>query len=196
MMIVITQKDFSKLSTQCRRELSELFTSCFAQTEHDESNMTEVGSYIQGDHDEFAAGLFESGCEVLDVPLVDAPRKTARKLQKTVAEVDVDQARLLVKNVSHRSKRALEWFVSGEWVSISDLVGPDKAYHNLVELKKSLIAGINRRLRTVTQNRTNVLFSSTPDRSAIRITQKSADSLRQVLVPVRSPDFSDQDSPS
>ena len=177
MMILITPRDFSKLSMSCRQELLAVFTSYGSSSSHDDMNATEEVGYFEGNYDDGADGLLESGSEASSAPAAEPLRKT-RNSRKRIIEIDVDQARRLIENVSPRSKKVLEKFVSGELVSISTLIGPDKEYHDLRELKKSLVGGVNRRLRTVTEDRAAVLFISNQDRSAIRIAPTSAASLR------------------
>lgn len=187
MMILITPEDFSKLSMGCRQELLAVFTSYGASSSHDDMNATEEVGYFEGNYDDGAEGSFESGGEILGVPRAEPLRKNSRNSQKKIIRIDVDQARRLIENVSSRSIKVLEKFVLGEWVSISDLIGPDKDYRDLGELKKSLVGGVNRRLRTVTDDRAAVLFTSNQDRSAIRIASTSAVSLRQVLLGTTKP---------
>jgi len=182
MMMLITPEDFAKLSLTCRQELLEFFTSYEALSPYDDMSLTEEVGYFDGAHDECADGLLESRGAIQGAPRADGSRKTARKSEKKIVTIDLDQAFQLIKNISPRSKRVLGRFVSGKWVSISDLVGPDLEYRDLVELKRSLVGGVNRRLRTVIQDRAAVLFLANQDKSQIRISPPSAESLRQVLL--------------
>ena len=64
---------------------------------------------------------------------------------------------------------------------MDDLIGEKGRYRDFTDLKRSFVGAVNRRLRTVTENRLAMLFASDRDKTRIRITPKSAMSLRLAL---------------
>jgi hypothetical protein len=100
---------------------------------------------------------------------------------KKVIDITPNQARELIANVSEKSQDALRLFASGEPVLLEVLVGPNAPYRDLNDLKRSLVGAVNRRLRTVTEDRSAVLFSSDRDKTRIRVTPLTAAALRQAL---------------
>ena len=108
-------------------------------------------------------------------------REASKNHKKKIVEIDVDQARQIIGNISPRSIKTLRKFMYGDWVSIESLVGEGNDYRDLVELKKSLVGGVTRRLRSVIGDRDAELFSSNTDKSSLRIGSTSAASLELVL---------------
>ena len=67
---------------------------------------------------------------------------------------------------------------------LDSLVGEDKPYASFVELKRSFVGPVNRRLRTVTKNRTAVLFKKVgKDNENVRfsVKRRTALALNKVL---------------
>lgn len=197
-MIVISSTDFQKLSAGSQRELLDLlsFNASGQQPREDEMSLPFEDFDSAYNESPWApqpdlnpeTDLFESG--ISSVLSLAPQQEDVDPVRKKVVEISVDQARDLIANVSDKSKDALKLFVSGQPVSLAALVGPSAPYRDHNELKRSFVGAVNRRLRTVTENRTAVLFSSDRDKTRIRITPLSATALRQALdVPEPLPNF-------
>ena len=175
MMLVLTKQDLARLSPEFRAELIELL---FSRTESSYDELTPAGQ-----------GLAES----LDQQVVwdDAPPwpelSESSGDNKIVSDINVDEAIALLGNLSAKSIETLKRFTSGEGVPLDSLVGPNKDYKNLNNLKRSFVGAVNRRLRTVTRNRSAVLFSKVEGSDGISITVRpmTAEALKQAL-PVAS----------
>jgi hypothetical protein len=97
------------------------------------------------------------------------------KKSKKVIGISEGQAKKLISNLSNKSISTLEKFTTGVPVSLDNLVGEGKPYKNFVELKRSFVGPVNRRLRTVTGDRTSVLFLKVhEDNGSGHITVKNA----------------------
>lgn len=198
MMIVISSTDFQKLSASCQRELLDLL-SCKAsgqQQGEDETSLPfEDFDSVYNESEWLAQPNFISGIGLVKgasapVLLHAAHQEMVESSGRKVVGISIEQARDLIANVSDKSKEALKLFTSGQPVSLEVLVGPDAPYRDHNELKRSFVGAVNRRLRTVTENRSAVLFSSDRDKTRIRITPLSATALRQALdVPEPLPSF-------
>lgn len=170
MMLTITSEDFSRLSASCQRELLALLG--FREgDENDDSNESIP---------------YEDGYPPLpdELHLFDRQSEGSEtsSAAKRVIDINADQARDLIANISDKSIETLRLFASGEPVLIDDLCGDDKTYSNLSDLKRSFVGAVNRRLRTVTGNRQAVLFltvnSDSPQTATkIAVRQTSAVSL-------------------
>ena len=186
MMISISPADFCRLSPACQQELLALFTSSGQSSQSDLNRYDSVGSgYGHTDLDRSAPAPGGATSALSQSAKVT---RTHRNAKKRIVELSVDQARQLIENVSQRSQTTLQLFVYGGWVRVDSLVGPDKVYPELTVLKRSLIGGITRRLRTVTGDREAALFVANPDKSAFCIWSVNACALRQAFnLPESSP---------
>jgi hypothetical protein len=101
--------------------------------------------------------------------------------EKKVVSLTVTEAGDLLGNIGERSRRTLQHFAVGQPVPLDDLVGQGKPYKNYVELKRSFVGAVNRRLRTVSGNRNAALFSSDRDQTLIKVKPKTAQSLRRIF---------------
>jgi len=179
MMILISKADFCRLSPACRQELLALLTSSGQLSQSDLNSYDSSGSG-DGRTDLERSAPVTKGIISAHAPLVPVS-KTRRNAKKRIVGLSVDQARRLIANVSLRSQNTLKLFVFGDWVRVDALIGPDKDYADLTVLKRSLIGGITRRLRTVTCDRDAVLFVGNSDKSALCLWPVNADALRQAL---------------
>ena len=157
MMLVLSPHDFQKLSPACRSELLRLLTNDRGSDEaaffHSESTEADGGTETE---------------EVVSE-------------EKKVVSLTVTEAGDLLGNIGERSRRTLQHFAVGQPVPLDDLVGQGKPYKNYVELKRSFVGAVNRRLRTVSGNRNAALFSSDRDQTLIKVKPKTAQSLRRIF---------------
>lgn len=143
MMLILTDADLAKMQPELRRELQKFLLSRLNESEHDVS--------------------FE-GYDVDDLPsflesptLADSESSNA----KQVIDISDSQAQELIGNLSEKSISTLRLFAGQVAVPLDNLLGEGKAYANFTDLKRSFVGAVNRRLRTVTRNRTAVLFRKT-----------------------------------
>jgi hypothetical protein len=171
MHLVLTQEDLAKLSPECRAELQLLL---FGHTSVDSDIYSPDGI----DTVEMRAHEIER--DFLPAWLDDFEKSGAAK---TVVDLDEMEARALVANLSAKSVETLRLFASGDSVALDALVGEGKAYANLSDLKRSFVGAVNRRLRTVTRNRSAVLFRKVEGSTGIGIAvrPRTATSLQQAL---------------
>ncbi len=181
-MIVLSPLDFRKLSPVCQREVLALLAGNGREPPlaDDETSLPyETDDHFAGLGNPVAFHVFD---EVDNEWPANAPTlAVAETGAKRVIDITPEQARELLANVSEKSQGALRLFASGQPVLLDALVGPNTPYRDLNDLKRSLVGAVNRRLRTVTENRTAVLFSSDREKTRIRITPASALALRQAL---------------
>lgn len=190
MMIMITPQDFSRLSASCRQELLSLLAPSVSELppREDEMSMPSMDPDPYGPMDAhlFAPLPPDDNAFAMRTFAVEAADAGAKR----VIDISIEQARELIANVSERSQDALKLFAAGPAVPLTTLVGPSAPYRDFNDLKRSLVGAVNRRLRTVTENRVAVLFSSDRDKTRIRITPLSAVALRQALqMPEPLPEF-------
>ena len=98
--------------------------------------------------------------------------------------IDESQARDLIANLSDKSIETLKHFTTKDPVLIDTLVGKGKPYATFNELKRSFVGPVNRRLRTVTQNKMSVLFRQNEqdgDEVKISVKPETGSSLSKVL---------------
>ena len=190
MMIMITPQDFRRLSAACQHEILALLAPGDSELppREDEMSMPSMDPDQYGPMDMHLFSPSPVGDNAVALPT--SAMETADTGAKQVIDISVEQARELIANVSERSQDALKLFASGQTVPLVTLVGPSSPYRDFNDLKRSLVGAVNRRLRTVTENRSAVLFSSDRDKTRIRITPSSAASLRQALqMPEPLPEF-------
>jgi hypothetical protein len=169
MILTITASDFRKLSDSCQRELLGLLG--FQQGDDDESIPYEENFIRLVDGDNYS-------------PIADI--QDASSGSKRVIDITADQAKELLANISEKSIETLKCFASGEPISLDDLIGENRPYSSLSDLKRSFVGAVNRRLRTVTGNRQAVLFLTTKSDSRqtgtkISVRKIAATSLSQAL---------------
>lgn len=180
-MITLSPEDFRKLSTICQQEILALLTGgeVDVQPRDDEMSLPfESGDRFIGLDEHLVFQGSEMDHEWTSVAQTPGLPETGTK---TVIDISPEQARELIANVSEKSQEALRLFASGQPVLLEVLIGPSAPYRDLNDLKRSLVGAVNRRLRTVTENRSAVLFSSDRDKTRIRVTPLSAAALRQAL---------------
>ena len=173
MMIVITKHDIARMSPALRAELLNLMF------EQSEQWKPEISSNT-GDSDDL---YFPYPSEPIDFGLDSEPPDSS--VSKTVIEADMSDITRLISNLSEKSIETLKFFASTEPVAVEDLVGDEKPYASYIELKRSFVGPVNRRLRTVTKNRSAVLFrkvSENDDEIMIGVKQGTADAIRCVLL--------------
>ena len=171
MHLVLTQEDLAKLSPECRAELQLLLFG-----------HASVDSDI---HSPDGIDAVEMPSQEIERDLLPAWPDDFEKsgAAKTVVDLDETEARALLGNLSAKSVDALKLFASGESVTLDSLVGEGKAYETLSELKRSFVGAVNRRLRTVTRNRSAVLFRKVEESTGISIAvrPRTAAALHQAL---------------
>ena len=172
MMLTLSSNDMHRLSPACRAELMAVFMSPLSNELDDDGRLpSEILDGQVGD---------ESATPTADDVLEE----------KRVVDLSVDEARDLLANIKDRSAEILKRFATGKPVALATLIGPSGEYRDYSELKRSFVGAVNRRLRTVSGTRNAALFSSDRDKTRIKITQKTAQSLRVVFaMPEPQPEF-------
>ena len=172
MMITLTEHDIDRLSLACRQEIQQLIFSRQSET-------------LLPDEDAFE---FEPPPDFHSFDASIDPHDDVEHNTRRVVEINPDQAKKLVANISEKSLQTLQLFTSGLPVAVDELVGIDKPYENLTDLKRSFVGAVTRRLRTVTRNKTVSIFlrDSISDndgekKDAISVRPATAESLRSVL---------------
>lgn len=174
MFLVLTQQDLALLSPELRAELQRLVFGS-TDTNSDERAFASIAMsdipYQESERD-------------FEPPWPDATEKTGDA--KAVIDISEDQARALLGNLSAKSVETLRLFSSGECVSLDSLVGDGKAYENFSDLKRSFVGAVNRRLRTVTRNRSAVLFRKVDGgkEDSIAVRPQAALALRQAFAEI------------
>lgn len=158
MMLVLSPHDFKKLSPACRSEILMLLMN--GGESSDMSLFPGTGEPEQ-----------EAAPETEDVV----------SEEKQVISLTPTEAVDLLANISDRSSQTLKLFAPGQPVALDTLIGPNGLYRDYVELKRSFVGAVNRRLRTVSGNRNAALFSSDRDKTRIKVTAKTAQALRRVF---------------
>lgn len=170
MMLVLTPHDLQKMSAACRVELMRMLSN-----EHDVADLNYVSDAAEG----------EGSAETEEVV----------NEEKKVVSLTIAEAGDLLGNISDRSSQTLRHFALGQPVPLEALVGQGKSYKNYIELKRSFVGAVNRRLRTVSGNRNAALFSSDREQTLIRVKPKTAQSLRRAFAmpePFPEMDFCNQ----
>jgi len=105
--------------------------------------------------------------DIFDSPPEDTQQETLYSYNPTevkkVIEIDLDQTHELMSNLSEKSIQTLKLFCSDNPVHLDSLIGEDKTYKSYIELKRSFVGPVNRRLRTVTKNKSAMLFLKVSD---------------------------------
>ena len=166
MMIILSGDDLSRLSPTCRQEIFALLG--FQGNEIGFSDESEAGF----DGLDAWEGLSNE---------VEATRYDVKR----VIDITPDQAKALLANISEKSRQTLQRFVEGIPTALDELIGDDKPYENLTDLKRSFVGAVTRRLRTVTQDRQATLFLKSTlvdgtgeERSAVSVRPATAEALR------------------
>ena len=172
MMIILGPGDISRLSPQCRAEIQQLV---FEQND---------------DSTEFPP----DDAIFFEVPAEDTPHFYSSELDseghagKRVIGISPSDAKAIIANISERSLKTLTLFADGNPIELDQLVGPDRPYENLTDLKRSFVGAVTRRLRTVTKNRQAALFLQKSLTNAdgnvvpaISIRSETTDALRDAL---------------
>lgn len=177
MMILLSSNDMDRLSTACRHEIQLLFFS--RQSEDFPADDEVFGFETPSDFHSF-----DTSTDTHD----DVENDTRR-----VVQINPDQAKKLVANISEKSLQTLQLFTSGLPVRVDALVGKDKPYENLTDLKRSFVGAVTRRLRTVTRNKKVSLFlrdsvtgNDGDEKVAISVRPATAESLLGVLGTLKS----------
>lgn len=173
MMLTITPADFRRLSESCQKELIGLL-GFMGGTEEEDSD--EEIPY------EFPSERFTQGEP--DFPVIELSDTSSTA--KQVIDINFDQAKDLIANISEKSVSTLSKFTEGQSISLDELIGENRPYANLSDLKRSFVGAVNRRLRTVTGNRRAVLFLtvapvSEDDATRISVRSSTANALKQAL---------------
>lgn len=173
MDLVISHGDFQHLSQATQQELLAILTGAERgepSVERDE--VIEVGPFAE-------------------VPLASYDSDTGSpEPAKRVIGISAEQAGELLANLADKSQQTLRLFAVAERVGIDELVGDERPYRDMNDLKRSFVGAVNRRLRTVVGNRAVVLFSSDRDRRRIRVLPSAAAALRQAMG-IPDPDVGD-----
>jgi hypothetical protein len=174
MMILINKHDLAKMSVELRNELMQLMFD--QESNSNEDFYTEIPDIGLEEHE------MAYPEEQQYVPGESANSKS--KNLKKVIGIDESQARDLIANLSDKSIETLKYFTTKDPVLIDTLVGKGKPYATFNELKRSFVGPVNRRLRTVTQNKTSVLFKKSEqdgDESKFSVKPETGSSLSKVL---------------
>ena len=170
MMIVVSPQDFKRLSRACQLELISMIGFSEGNAEYPYDSHT-----IEDD-------------AISDLYIQRPRHPVANDIvgDKQVIDINNENAKSLIANISGKSLETLKLFAQGEPIDLNDLVGANKLYENFNELKRSFVGAVNRRLRTVTGNRLAVLFSTVKSKSGeeetkIRVKPRTAAALRCVL---------------
>ncbi len=172
MHIVLTARDLAKLSEHTRNELQRyLFQDTTIASDEALPHDYNLGDIPYQEFDDEPTQSWP------EAPMVSGD-------SKVVIDISPEQARSLIANLSAKSVEVLRYFASGETVALNDLVGEEKFYESFGELKRSFVGAVNRRLRTVTRNRSAVLFRKAEGSNGTGITVRpmTASALRQVLL--------------
>ena len=156
MMITLSVADFHRLSPPCRAEILKLMMSNeegFGESFFTQTSLTDTAAEME---------------EVVNE-------------EKKVVNLSLTEAGDLLSNISDRSRQTLKLFAPGQPVPLDSLVGQDRPYKDYVELKRSFVGAVNRRLRTVSGNRNAALFSSDRDKTRIKVTPRTSRSLRKLF---------------
>lgn len=166
MDLVLSQSDFRRLSQTTQQELLAVLSGGAAVRDVPNAERDEVVKVSSLDEIPLAAYEGESGYS---------------DSEKRVIGISAEQASEVLANLANRSQQTLRLFAVAERVGIDELVGEDRPYRDMNDLKRSFVGAVNRRLRTVVGNRSVVLFSSDRDRRRIRILPYAAAALRQAM---------------
>ena len=173
MMLTISTEDFANLSISCQRELMVL-----------------LGFIVESDYADGDESIpYEFLPEQISGEEQYSPTSESRDMPSTakqVIDITESEARDLVANISGRSIETLRFFATGEPVALDDLIGKAREYTTMLDLKRSFVGAVNRRLRTVTGNRRAVLFltvsSNSSDQTAkIAVRPETAAALKMVM---------------
>ncbi len=172
MFLVLSRQDLARLSPALRAELEQLLFSR-PDADYEEIELPDWGDIERVDNGSDNPHL---------APWPDTPVRAG--YSKRVVDISVDEARALVGNLSAKSIQTLRQFAYDERVSFDSLVGPDNAYESLSDLKRSFVGAVNRRLRTVTRNRSAVLFRKIEEDAgfSIAVRPMTAAALKQVML--------------
>jgi len=176
MNITLTEHDINKMSAELRKELMQFIFNM-------ENEYNNYGDYTDEMDFEYESLLpiFRDESFSEDEPL---NRSSKTKKSKNVIEIDKCQAKEMIANLNDKSIEILGLFTTQTPVPLTALVGVDKPYSTFVELKRSFVGPVNRRLRTVTGNRTAVLFLKVKEAGNdenIAVKQVTAEALKSVL---------------
>ena len=183
MMIIVSPQDFKKLSRACQLELISMIGFSTDDAVHPyDSIADEHGS-------------------IADIYMQKPRQPVANDIvgDKQVIDISNEDAQSLIANISEKSLETLKLFAHGQPIELNELVGKDKLYENFNDLKRSFVGAVNRRLRTVTNNRLAVLFSTVKSKDGkeetrIRVRPRTAAALRvalNILEPLPSFNFCD-----
>jgi len=154
-MILLTPQDWSLLSEETKTEIIGLMSNRHQENSPIDFLHTDCGSSplinIEEDENRFSVPPeYDTWFE--------EPISSNQGKKKVVLEIDEVQASELISNLSDKSIQTLKLFTEDTPVSIDTLIGKDSPYNNFVELKRSFVGPVNRRLRTVSKNKSAVLF--------------------------------------
>lgn len=171
MFLVLTERDLARLSPEFRAELHKL---AFGAASFDTGvDLPERIAASEMPSDELERDYLPAWPEAFE----------KSGAAKTVIDLDAAEAQALLANLGAKSVETLKLFASGESVALDELVGANKPYETMSDLKRSFVGAVNRRLRTVTRNRSAVLLRKVEGSKgiAIAVRPKTAAALRQAL---------------
>jgi len=151
MEIILSEYDISRMPGELREELIQFIFN----KEHNSGNFYDIP--VEGLDMDYVGFDPLPNEEFFPREELTETFKKGKKGKKVIGISD-DQAKKLISNLSDKSISTLEKFTTGDPVSIDKLVGEGKPYKDFVDLKRSFVGPVNRRLRTVTGDRTSVLF--------------------------------------
>lgn len=177
MKITLTEHDIARMPTELRQDLMQFIFN----SEHEHINpYDDPPEEADFKYDEPPANFDDTSFPEDDPSSSNSKKKKA----KNVIEIDEREAKELISNLSDKSIDILRKFTTEAPVTIADLVGEGKPYSTFVELKRSFVGPVNRRLRTVTGNRAAVLFLKVNEDDAdIAVKKATALALATALKP-------------
>jgi hypothetical protein len=174
MMLVLTSGDIEQLSPEFRAELQRLLFD----------RKYEEQLFID-DETERDRGFYSEGSS-LQPGYIGTPEDSATE-RKRVIDITPAEAAGVIANISDRSLQTLKLFAEDRPIPLAELVGDDRPYENMTDLKRSFVGAITRRLRTVTSNKQAALFlkcranDCLDGENAIAVRPSSARALRTAL---------------
>ena len=171
-MIVLTKQDLARMSPELRNELMQVIFD----TDETPADDLLKDTIDFKEYQQFLSETppqFELINEQVDI-----------KKTKSVIEINEEHAKSLIANLSDKSINTLKEFTTNEPVTLDYLVGIDKPYKDFVELKRSFVGPVNRRLRTVTGNRSAMLFLKVNEEDSdakISVKEGTAIALKKIL---------------
>ena len=155
MLISLTHEEYCQLSVICQQEIANLLVLKFPNPRNEESAEMRDGGLSQ--------------------------RIIKSKRNERWVDLNLPTAYDLFSNLNDRNSQTLMRFAHQSSISIAELTGDKGPYGDLVDLKRSFVGAVNRRLRTVTEDPDSELFATSFDKKSIEVTENTKKILSQYL---------------